>query len=114
MIEPIQNYLLNTPWMANLIRIATFYLLAWVISRMIIWMIRRTSKIGRIKIVSNISRPERQQTLRSLAISLVSFSSFLGASIATLALFVDIDTLVWMVGLFSAAIGLGARPLFSA
>ncbi|MBC8330533.1 MAG: mechanosensitive ion channel [Anaerolineae bacterium] len=113
MIDQIRNYLLLYPGLVNLLRIAIFFMLAWVISRIIIWMIRRTSKMGRIKIVSNISRPERQETLRSLAISLVSFSAFLGASIATLALFVDIDTLVWMVGLFSAAIGLGARPLFS-
>lgn len=31
----------------------------------------------------------------------------------SLGLFVELDTLVWMVGLFSAAFGLGARPLIS-
>jgi small conductance mechanosensitive channel len=58
-------------------------------------------------------RPERRRTLQSLAASLVTFLAFLLAFLFSLNLFVDTDTLVWMVGLFSAAFGLGARPLIS-
>ena len=39
--------------------------------------------------------------------------AFVTAILASVGLFVDPDTLVWMVGLFSAAFGLGARPLIS-
>mgnify|MGYP002640794050 CR=1 FL=1 len=113
MIDQVRNFLLRYPWMVNLIRIGVFFILAWALSRVIIWAIRRTSKMERAKVLAKISRPERRETLRSLITSLVSFIAFLGAGIATLALFVDIDTLVWMVGLFSAAFGLGARPLLS-
>ena len=42
-----------------------------------------------------------------------SFLAFAIASLLSLALFVPLNTLVWIVGLFSAAFGLGARPIIS-
>ncbi|MEQ8673880.1 MAG: mechanosensitive ion channel [Aggregatilineales bacterium] len=58
-------------------------------------------------------REERQLTLNELLSSAISFLAFLIAFILTLGLFIDTTTLVWMIGLFSAAFGLGARPLIS-
>lgn len=58
-------------------------------------------------------REERQLTLNGLLSSAVSFFAFLIAILLTLGLFIDTTTLVWMIGLFSAAFGLGARPLIS-
>lgn len=58
-------------------------------------------------------RSERQQTLQSLVASAVTFVVFTAATLATLNQFVGIENLIWMVGLFSAAFGLGARPLIS-
>jgi small conductance mechanosensitive channel len=58
-------------------------------------------------------RQERQRTLFDLLTSAISFSAFMAACVLTLGLFVDTTTLVWMIGLFSAAFGLGARPLIS-
>ena len=56
---------------------------------------------------------QRQRTLSDLFASAISFGAFLIATVFTLGLFVDTTTLVWMIGLFSAAFGLGARPLIS-
>ena len=52
-------------------------------------------------------------TIQSLVTSATSLAAFVAAALASVGLFVDPDTLVWMVGLFSAAFGLGARPLIS-
>lgn len=52
---------------------------------------------------------ERRQTLQGLIASGIKFAAFVVAIVATLALFIHSDTLVWMIGLFSAAFGLGAR-----
>jgi small-conductance mechanosensitive channel len=43
----------------------------------------------------------------------ISFLAYTIAILSALSLFVETETLVWMVGLFSAAFGLGARPLIS-
>jgi moderate conductance mechanosensitive channel len=59
------------------------------------------------------SSPERRATLQSLYASALTVAAFAGAILVSLGQFVSINTLVWMVGLFSAAFGLGARPLIS-
>ena len=58
-------------------------------------------------------RAERLETLRGLVTSTTTFVAYLLATLLTLSHFVDADSLVWTVGLFSAAFGLGARPLIS-
>ena len=58
-------------------------------------------------------REERRRTLNDLAASLISFVAFVTAAVFSLGRFIDTTTLVWMIGLFSAAFGLGARPLIS-
>lgn len=54
---------------------------------------------------------ERRQTLEGLIGSVISLLSVIIAIVATLAHFVSTETLVWIIGLFSAAFGLGARAL---
>lgn len=43
----------------------------------------------------------------------IAFAALTAAILASMSLFVDTNTLIWIVGLFSAAFGLGARPLVS-
>ena len=104
---------LQIPWLKQLILIILFYILAWVTSfafrRIARWIVKGESKSGRDQKTS----PERRKTLQSLWSNAISFLSFGVATLASLSLFVDLDTLVWVVGLFSAAFGLGARPLIS-
>jgi small conductance mechanosensitive channel len=56
---------------------------------------------------------ERTRTLKSLLTSSITFLAFLLAVTATLALFIPASTLIWILGLFSAAFGFGAKPLVS-
>lgn len=57
--------------------------------------------------------PARLTALRGLLSGLISAIVFAAAILVSLSLFVEATTLVWVVGLFSAAFGLGARPLVS-
>lgn len=113
MLEWIRVWLNQYPGLMYLARSMAYYAIAWLVARIAVWMVHRMARLERHRIFAAISRPERRETLRSLISSFVNFLAFLGASIAVLAMFVQLDTLVWMVGLFSAAFGLGARPLIS-
>ena len=53
----------------------------------------------------------RRTTLESLLGSLISMVAFVVAALGTFSLFVDSERLIWIIGLFSAAFGLGARSL---
>ena len=54
---------------------------------------------------------ERVKTLESLVASAITVSAFFLAALATLSLILDTTTLLWMIGLFSAAFGFGAKNL---
>ncbi|GAB4473896.1 MAG: hypothetical protein Kow00124_13340 [Anaerolineae bacterium] len=96
-----------------LLYIAAFFLAAWVIHRLAGRLANRLVRLTRLASRQGRLKQERQQTLRGLFAGLISFFVFAFATLFSLALFVDAATLIWMVGLFSAAFGLGARPLVS-
>lgn len=58
-------------------------------------------------------REERRRTLQGIFAGGISFSAFVLATFFCVAQFVDLSTLIWVFGLFSAAFGLGFRPLIS-
>lgn len=60
------------------------------------------------------SIPEaRRTTLEGIFAGLIVMISFIASTFFCIGQFVEIDTLIWVVGLFSAAFGLGFRPLIS-
>lgn len=56
---------------------------------------------------------QRRATLEGVFAGLIALIAVVAAVFFCTAQFVDLDTLVWVVGLFSAAFGLGFRPLIS-
>jgi len=76
-------------------------------------LVPRLMKLGWLAPREHRPSQERQKTLQSLVSSAISMLTFIIATLLSLGLFVQPDTLAWMVGLFSAAFGLGARPLIS-
>jgi len=102
------------PWLLNILRILGFFLLAWIISKLSGRMARGLAKISRgSQHPSHTSAIEREKTMQSLIASAISFVALILAVILSLSLFIDSSTLIWIVGLFSAAFGLGARPVIS-
>ncbi len=95
------------PWMDEAIKIIIFFLLAWLVSKVTVWFAKRRPR--RSKRIA----PERQATIQSLMASAISLIAFVSAGLLSIGLFIEADTLLWVVGLFSAAFGLGARPVIS-
>lgn len=94
-------------------RTAIIFLIAWFIHRLSARIAHRFVRLNRL--TPRHARPsqERQQTLQTLIASLISVLVFILATFVSLLQFVGVDTLLWIVGLFSAAFGLGARPQLS-
>jgi small-conductance mechanosensitive channel len=96
------------PW-EYLLFIALFFFIAWLISRMAPRLARRAARLRRSSASKERLRPERLATLSGLIASAISVLAFVAAGILSLSLFIDNNTLIWVIGLFSAAFGLGAR-----
>ncbi len=104
---------LISTWWGRLIFILIFYLLAWIIFRLSRRIAARLVLLNRFSSGKRRWRSERLATLQGLLASAIAFVAFAAATLSSMSLFVEADTLIWMVGLFSAAFGLGARPLIS-
>ena len=107
-----------TIWTAELLcsymlRIGGYFFLTYVVHRFSGRIARRLLRIGALANKRREMRPDRQKTLTSLVASTITFLSAVTAVLLSLNLFVGGETLIWMVGLFAAAFGLGARPLVS-
>ena len=102
-----------SPIWTTLLTILFFFLIAWIVHRLGGYFARRLIYLDRFTRRRSGLREERVQTLQGLLASTISFLAFTVAALFSLALFVTTDTIIWMVGLFSAAFGLGARPLIS-
>ncbi len=100
-------------WWSYALRLGLLFLLAWLVSRLSGHLADRLLGVGQMSKEGRQMRPERYQTLRSLIASTITFAGFVIAMILALSQFIQAETLIWMVGLFSAAFGLGARPLIS-
>ncbi|MEZ4593887.1 MAG: mechanosensitive ion channel family protein [Chloroflexota bacterium] len=103
----------STVWWSYLLRIAIYFMLAYLVHRLSGRLARRLLRIGSLANKRRELRPDRQKTLASLVASAITFLAVVTAVLLSLSLFVGGETLVWMVGLFTAAFGLGARPLVS-
>jgi len=110
---PFELSLLTTIWWGRLLLITVFLLLAWLVSKLAPRLVNRIMRLNRFARPRRKWREERLATLRGLIGSVIGFLAFSMAILFSLSLFVQTDTLVWMVGLFSAAFGLGARPLIA-
>jgi moderate conductance mechanosensitive channel len=106
-LEPLWQFIIN-----YLLPILFFYALAYLVHRLSHSVARRLRPINGSSI-GDTRRVERLLTLQALVSNAISILAFLAATLASLTLFFSADTLLWVVGLFSAAFGLGARPFIS-
>lgn len=113
MLNQLATVFNGNTWWGLAAWIGVFYLLAWLIHRFARRIAGRIIHVGRFTPRGRQQRPERQATLQGVFSSAISVAAFILATLITIGHFVEADTLVWMVGLFTAAFGLGARPLVS-
>ncbi|MCI0709422.1 MAG: mechanosensitive ion channel family protein [Chloroflexi bacterium] len=102
MNQILQNYLAP---------ILVAFILAWVVQFLFRRLIRRFIHVGDLAPGRWRLRRERTRTLTDLLSSTIAILAYVIAAFFTLSLFIDATTIIWMVGLFSAAFGIGANVL---
>lgn len=97
----------------QLLLIALFLFLAWLVYRLSPRFARQILSVSRFANSQRPLRAERRRTLLGLISAAITFIALATAIVLSLSLFVDTTSLLWVIGLFSAAFGLGARPVVS-
>jgi len=102
-------FLTQYPWLDKPIRILSYFLIAMLVAFLLKHLAHWLLKLGRLAPHDRKPSPERQKTLHSLISSAINLVVIILALLASMALFIDLNTLAWVVGLFSTAFGFGAR-----
>jgi len=111
---PIIAYLKANSAVSLAAGITVSFLAATVIAVLSRRITRRLLALNRFAPKGRRLSPERQNTLQVLISNSISALAFLVALMASLVVAgVQANTIVWVVGLFSTAFGLAARPLVS-
>ncbi len=113
MIDQLAKLFTTDAWWSDAAYITLFYLVAWIVHRLAHRIARGVVRLSRWSSKEHQLRPERRETLRSMIANAVSFVAFTAATLASLGRFVRFDTLVWVMGLFGAALGFSVRPFLS-
>lgn len=96
-----------------LLYIALPFVVAYVIALLSGFLGRRFARLGAMTLRNGKPALERRKTVEALASSAISLLAFVLAAVFVLSRYVAPDTLIWVVGLFSAAFGFAARPVVS-
>jgi small conductance mechanosensitive channel len=88
-------------------------LVAFLVAQLSGFLSRRALGLGWLAFTHQQASPERVATLRGLVASAITLLAFVVAGLVILSRYVSAETLVWVVGLFSAAFGFAARPVVS-
>ena len=105
----LNRFITQYPWLENPIRILIYIVLAWLVAFLLRGAARWLIKLGRLAPHGRKPSPERQKTLNSLLSSTINLVVIILTIVASMRVFVDPNTVAWVMGLFSAAFGFGAR-----
>lgn len=100
-------------WWGYSLRILLLFALAWILHKLAWRIAGRLIRLNRITREGRRASQERLLTIRVITANMISFFVVTMALLISLGMFVGAANVVWMVGLFSAAFGLGARPLIA-
>ncbi|GAB4579375.1 MAG: hypothetical protein Fur0022_21130 [Anaerolineales bacterium] len=106
--EWITLFFNSQEWWGYGLRTLSLFLLAWLVHKAGNRLSARLMRLNQLAPKNARPSVERQKTLQNLIASFISVFAFIIATLISLLQFVGAETLVWMVGLFSAAFGLGA------
>lgn len=110
----IDTILTTDIWWSYIVRIVLVFILAWLLQKVMTQVLGRATALTRW--ASNRRWPlrhERVKTIQGLIISALTILIFAVAFLYALSLFLGTDNILWIAGLFTAAFGLGVRPLVS-
>ncbi|HAV77685.1 MAG TPA: hypothetical protein DCX53_10070 [Anaerolineae bacterium] len=105
----MNDFLAQFPGFEIPIRILIYILSALLVAFILRRLGRGLVKLGRLAPKNRKPSLERQKTLQSLISSTINLVIIILTIIASMGLFVDPTTIAWVMGLFTAAFGFGAR-----
>ncbi len=105
----MSNFLAQFPWLENPIRILIYFISAILIAFLLKVVTHWLLKLGRLAPNGRKPSLERQKTLHSLISSTINLTVLVILIVASMGLFINLNTLAWVMGLFTAAVGFGAR-----
>lgn len=112
MQEPIYSLLSQSLTILFLLLLILFYFfIAYIASQFSHAIARLLLQATRFAPLPGRPSSSRAHMVEGLVANIITFLAFLIALLSSLSLFVQPDTLVWMVGLFSAAFGIGAKDV---
>lgn len=106
------NYLEHI-FLTYVLPIIALFSIAWLVQFFARRLVSRFFDLADLAPEHMRPREERQRTLYDLLTSAITIISFVVALVLSLGLFIDTTTLVWMIGLFSAAFGLGSHRVIA-
>lgn len=96
-----------------LLPILIFFTIAYIVDRSSGAIARRYQPLDNLTHGNKALGAERIKTLQSLLANVISIVAYIIAILLTIGRFASAESIIWVVGLFSAAFGLGARPFIS-
>lgn len=108
----LQAWFAQNGWLF-LLTVVLPFILAYLLSRMSGWIARRITRFSTLPWRTKAPSIERRLTLEALNASAISLMAFVLATLFVASRYVAPDTVLWVVGLFSAAFGFAARPVVS-
>jgi moderate conductance mechanosensitive channel len=105
----MSNLLAQFPWLENPIRILIYFISAMLVAFFLRVVTNGLVKLGSLAPHGRKPSPERQKTLQSLISSAINLIVLIIVIVASMGLFIDLNTLAWVMGLLTAALGFGAR-----
>lgn len=107
--DAVSQFFTQYPWLDKPIRVLVYFIIAWLVAFLLRRLTRWLIKLGRLVPRSRKPSLERQKTLHGLLSSTTDLIVIILALVASMGLFLDPTTIAWVMGLFSAAFGFGAR-----
>lgn len=108
-IESFLSFWQHRDWLNIFLELAILVVLAWVVYRLSWTMAGPLVRLGRSLRRDKSARPERLHTLRGITANIITAAFITGVVIITLSEFIGPANLIWIIGLFSAAFGIGAN-----
>lgn len=103
-----QNALSQNTWWSYLLLVATLLAVTLIFHRLSWWIAGRIVRLNRISRRGRTLSPERLRTVQALLANSISFVALSVAAVVALARLAGVANVIWMIGLFGAAFGIGA------
>lgn len=106
--ESFQTAISQNTWWSYLLLITVLVFIAFIFHRLSWWLAGRIVRLNRIARRGRNFSPERQRTVQALLANSISFAALVVVAIVALSRLAGVSNVVWMIGLFGAAFGIGA------